>query len=321
MRVDRNRSPLAVLTIELAANRTTPADFDFLGRVLVRRLRITDTIGFLADRQVGVLLPDTSEAGAWKVASDICSVYPVGHDRPNCEVFVYPEDPTSRRDRTPQLDQEPAAENVANSIETLLAQPSPTWKRAIDVLGAMVGLVLSLPLFVVAGVAIKLTSPGPVFYSQLREGLGGRRFRIYKLRTMQQGADESQSDLRPHSVQDGPAFKMPNDPRTTWIGRWLRTASLDEIPQFWNVLRGDMSLVGPRPLPVQESLQCAPWQRQRLAVVPGMTCIWQVTGRSRVSFDEWMRMDLQYIRRRSFLCDMSLLISTAPSVVVSRGPR
>ena len=321
MRVDRNRSPLAVLTIELPANRATPADFDFLGRVLVRRLRITDTIGFLAERQVGVLLPDTSEAGAWKVASDICGVYPVGHDRPNCEVFVYPEDPSARRDRKPQLDEEPAAESVADSIETLLAQPSPAWKRAIDVLGAMVGLALSLPLFVVAGIAIKFTSPGSVFYSQLREGLGGRQFRIYKLRTMQQGAEESQSALRPHSVQDGPAFKMPDDPRTTWIGRWLRATSLDEIPQFWNVLRGDMSLVGPRPLPVEESLQCAPWQRQRLAVVPGMTCIWQVTGRSRVSFDEWMRMDLQYIRRRSFLCDMSLLLSTAPSVIVSRGPR
>lgn len=321
MRVDRNRSPLAILTIELPANREEPADFDFLGRVLVRRLRITDTIGFLAERQVGVLLPDTSEAGAWKVASDICSVYPVGHDRPNCEVFVYPEDPTSRRDRAPEVEQEPVDENVSASIETLLAQPSPTWKRAIDIMGAMVGLVLSLPLMFVAGVAIKLSSRGPIFYSQLREGFGGRRFRIYKLRTMQLGADENQSALREHSVQDGPAFKMENDPRTTSIGRWLRATSLDELPQFWNVLRGEMSLVGPRPLPVHESLQCAPWQRQRLSVVPGMTCIWQVTGRSRVSFDEWMRMDLQYVRRRSLLCDMSLLVSTAPSVVVSRGPR
>jgi lipopolysaccharide/colanic/teichoic acid biosynthesis glycosyltransferase len=138
---------------------------------------------------------------------------------------------------------------------------------------------------------------------------------------MQLDADERQSALREHSVQDGPAFKMANDPRTTRIGRWLRAASLDELPQFLNVLRGEMSLVGPRPLPVHESLQCAPWQRQRLCVTPGMTCIWQVTGRNTVSFDEWMRMDLQYVRRRSFLCDMSLLLSTAPSVVVSRGPR
>src|SRR6185436_15024651 len=124
----------------------------------------------------------------------------------------------------------------AASIETLFAQPTPVLKRAIDVLGAVVGLTLSLPILAVAGVAIKLSSQGPVFYTQLREGLGGRRFRIYKLRTMQQGADENKSALRKHSVQDGPAFKMENDPRTTWVGRLLRATSLDELPQFWNVL-------------------------------------------------------------------------------------
>src|SRR6476620_10204335 len=152
MRVDRNQSPLAVLTIELPASRATPADFDFLARVLIRRLRITDTIGFLAERQVGVLLPDTSETGAWKVASDICSVYPVGHDRPDCEVYVYPEDPTSRRDHTPENDQETVEEveeNVETSIESLLTQPSPRWQRTSDVFGAMVGLVLSLPVLAV----------------------------------------------------------------------------------------------------------------------------------------------------------------------------
>jgi lipopolysaccharide/colanic/teichoic acid biosynthesis glycosyltransferase len=320
MRVDRNRSPLAVLTIELPADRSTAADFEFLGRVLVRRLRITDTIGFLADGLVGVLLPDTSEAGAWKVASDICSVYPVGHDRPNCEVFVYPDDP-SKRDGTNQREKQTIENGASTSVESLLAQPNPKWKRAIDVLGAFVGLVLSLPVLIVAGAAIRLTSRGPIFYSQLREGLGGRRFRIYKLRTMRPGAELHQHLLRVHSEQDGPAFKMRDDPRTTWIGRWLRAASLDELPQFWNVLRGEMSLVGPRPLPVNESLQCAPWQRQRLAVLPGMTCIWQVTARSTVSFEEWMRMDLQYVRRRSLLYDLSLLLATGPSVVVSRGPR
>jgi lipopolysaccharide/colanic/teichoic acid biosynthesis glycosyltransferase len=333
MRVDRNGSVLAVLTIELPADRSRPADFEFLGRVLIRRLRITDTIGFCADRKVGVLLPDTSETGAWKVASDICSVYPVGHDRPNCDVFVYPEDKTSRRNQKTESDQEtvvdqpedtvaePDENKIASPIESFLADPTPAWKRAIDVLGASVGLALSLPIILIAGIAIKLTSPGPVFFSQWREGLGGRRFCIFKLRTMRTGADQNQAALRAHSVQDGPAFKMQNDPRTTWVGRILRATSLDELPQFWNVLRGEMSLVGPRPLPVHESLQCAPWQRQRLSVVPGMTCIWQVSGRSRVSFDEWMRMDLQYVRRRSFLCDTTLLLSTAPSIVASRGPR
>src|SRR3954469_9750750 len=132
MRVDRSRSPLAVLTIELPADRATSADFDFLARGLVRGLRNTDAVGFLARYQVGVLLPDTSEAGAWKVASDICDVYPVGHDRPNCEVFVYPDDSTPRRGRTSETDHEHAKENTATSIESLLIHPTPKWKRAID---------------------------------------------------------------------------------------------------------------------------------------------------------------------------------------------
>jgi lipopolysaccharide/colanic/teichoic acid biosynthesis glycosyltransferase len=130
-----------------------------------------------------------------------------------------------------------------------------------------------------------------------------------------------QSALLHHSEQDGPAFKMRDDPRTTWIGRWLRRTSLDELPQFWNVLCGEMSLVGPRPLPTLESLECLPWQRQRLWVVPGMTCIWQVRGRNTVTFDQWMRMDLQYSRRRSLLRDLQLIIATAPSIVLKRGPR
>jgi lipopolysaccharide/colanic/teichoic acid biosynthesis glycosyltransferase len=323
MRTDRNGSPLAILTIELSPERSTPADFDMLGRLLLRRLRITDTVGFLADGSVGVLLPDTSKAGGWKVASDICNVYPVGHDRPNCDVLVYPEEPSTRRDlptHTTHEDNEPT-ESKPMSVDSMLAQPNPLWKRSIDVAGAIVGLLLSLPLLIFAAIAIKLTSRGPVFYSQLREGLGGRHFHIRKLRTMRLDADLHKPALLEFSEQDGPAFKMSDDPRTTWVGRWLRMISADEIPQFWNVLLGDMSLVGPRPLPIGESLQCLPWQRQRLSVLPGMTCIWQVAGRNTVTFDHWMRMDLQYVRRRSFLYDLSLLASTVPSLVISRGPR
>jgi len=324
MRVDRNGSPLAILTIDLPQERSAAADFESLGRLLLRRLRITDTVGYLDDGRVGVLLPDTSKAGAWKVASDICNCYPVGHDRPNCDVLVYPEEPSTRRDlpthHPTNQDDEPT-ESKPISVDALLAQPTPAWKRAIDIAGAIIGLTLSLPLLVAAAVAIKLTSRGPVFYTQLREGRGGRHFQIYKLRTMRLDADLHQPALREFSEQDGPAFKMRDDPRTTWVGRWLRALSADEIPQFLNVLRGDMSLVGPRPLPIGESLQCKPWQRQRLSVLPGMTCIWQVAGRNTVTFDHWMRMDLQYVRRRSFLYDLSLLASTVPSLVISRGPR
>lgn len=320
MRVDRNHSRLAVLTIELPADRATPEDYEFLGRLLLRRLRITDTIGFLTDRRVGVLLPDTPKSGAWKVADDICSVYPVGHDRPNCEVIVYPDE-VHRREGAPQQDAISPEKPVSASLDTLLIQPIPVSKRAIDVLGATIGLVVASPLLLLIMAAIKLTSPGPAIYSQVREGLGGRRFKIYKLRTMRLNAEQLQHALREYSEQDGPAFKLGNDPRVTWIGRWLRRLSLDELPQLWNVLRGEMSLVGPRPLPVHESQECQPWQRQRLFVTPGLTCLWQVHGRNTVPFDEWMRMDLQYVRRRSLWCDLQLLLATVPAIVLQRGPR
>jgi lipopolysaccharide/colanic/teichoic acid biosynthesis glycosyltransferase len=321
VRVDRNGSTLAVLTIELPPDRAEALDFDFLGRMLLRRLRITDTIGVLSARRVGVLLPDTSKSGAWKVASDICSVYLVGHDRPNCEVLIYPEESSQRHDGAHQHEHEPATNGAPASVDALLAHATPAWKRTIDVIGAIAGLLMTAPLFVIVAAAIKLTSRGPVIYAQEREGLAGRRFWIYKFRTMRLNADADQSALRDYSEQDGPAFKMRNDPRTTWIGRWLRRTSLDELPQLWNVLRGEMSLVGPRPLPTRESLQCLPWQRQRLWVAPGMTCIWQVRGRNTVTFTQWMRMDIRYVRRRSLVCDGQLLLTTAPAIVFSRGPR
>jgi lipopolysaccharide/colanic/teichoic acid biosynthesis glycosyltransferase len=321
MRVDRNGSPLAILAVELPADRSETGDFEFLGRILANRLRMTDTPGFISGERIGVLLPDTPKSGAWKVASDICGVYPVGHDRPNCEVFVYPDDAAKWIDNKPQPAEEPAGDTAAAGIETLLMQRMPAWKRSIDVLGASIGLVLAIPLLLFVAAAIKITSRGPVLYSQEREGLVGRTFRIYKFRTMRPDADRLQTDLRSYSEQDGPAFKMSSDPRTTWIGRFLRRLSLDELPQLWNVLRGEMSLVGPRPLPTMESLECAPWQRRRLTVTPGMTCIWQVWGRNTVAFDEWMRMDLDYVRRRSFVFDAKLLLKTAPAILLHCGPR
>jgi len=318
MRVDRNGSPLAILVIELPATRRTSRDLAFLGRVLEGRLRITDTVGLLSDQRVGILLPDTSEPNAWKIASDICDVYEVGKDRPDCEVFVYPEAKREKANDTHRREKEPVA---VEPIETLFTYRIPAWKRAVDILGASFGLLLSAPVLVFAGGAIKLNSHGPMLFSQEREGQGGRRFRIYKLRTMRHDAESRKSSLREQSHQDGPAFKMWNDPRITRVGRWLRITSLDELPQLWNVLVGEMSLVGPRPLPMDESLQCASWQRQRLSVPPGITCIWQIQGRNMVSFEQWMRMDLQYLRKRSFAYDMGLLLQTVPALLFHRGPR
>lgn len=319
IRADRNHTRFAILAIELPKEYSARRDYLFLAKALRRRLRVTDTAGFLADGRVAVLLPETPQAGAWKVASDVCDRYRVGKERPNCEVYIYPDDSETNLESWSEEQQKVAAGSA--DLDSLFALRTPMVKRATDVVGATIGLILASPMLVAFGVVIKATSPGPVFYSQLREGRGGKRFRMYKLRSMQVDADRMQASLRAQSEQDGPAFKMTNDPRTTWIGKLLRKTSLDELPQLWNVLLGDMSLVGPRPLPVAESLQCASWQRRRLSVLPGLTCVWQVRGRSTVSFEDWMRMDLEYLRYRSFAYDVGLMLRTIPSLLLQRGPR
>jgi len=173
----------------------------------------------------------------------------------------------------------------------------------------------------VIAAVIRMTSPGPAIFRQRRAGFGGRPFTLYKFRTMRNDAEALKAQLKALSEQDGPAFKLKRDPRITRIGRILRETSIDELPQLWNVVKGDMSLVGPRPLPVDESDECVKWQRRRLDVTPGLTCIWQVEGRSRVTFDEWVRMDIRYIRRRRFWHDLAILFKTIPAVVLRKGAR
>ena len=183
-------------------------------------------------------------------------------------------------------------------LHELLVQPMPWWKRIIDLLGASTAISLFSPLILLSAIAIKLTSKGPIVFKQRRAGLGGQPFTIYKFRTMCNDAEVKKKELRKLSEQDGPAFKMVRDPRITRIGAFLRKTSLDELPQLFNVLKGDMSLVGPRPLPLDEQNAAETWQQRRLDVTPGLTCIWQIEGRSRVTFAEWVRMDVSYMRRQ-----------------------
>jgi len=169
-------------------------------------------------------------------------------------------------------------------------------KRAMDVAVSLVALLISAPLFILpSAFVIRLTSSGPVVFRQKRVGRNGRLFTLYKLRTMKADAERLKESLEARNEVDGPAFKMKNDPRVTGVGRILRKLSIDELPQLWNVLRGDMSLVGPRPPLPAEVAKYERWQRRRLSMRPGITCIWQVSGRSDVGFNRWMEMDLEYI--------------------------
>jgi exopolysaccharide biosynthesis polyprenyl glycosylphosphotransferase len=192
-------------------------------------------------------------------------------------------------------------------------------KRAIDIIISGLGIILLLPVFVVTAILIKITSTGPIFYLQKRVGLNGRRFILYKFRSMHKNAHEKLSELMEKNEMKGPVFKIRNDPRVTPLGWFLRKFSIDELPQLFNVFIGQMSLVGPRPPIPKEVAQYEPWQRRRLSMRPGITCLWQISGRNKIGFDEWMKLDLQYIDNWSLGLDLKILLKTIPVVLFGVG--
>lgn len=193
-------------------------------------------------------------------------------------------------------------------------------KRIFDMVLSGLGILILSPIFLAAAIAIKIEDPkGAVFYNQPRIGKDGRTFYCHKFRSMYSNADEIKASLMAQNEMDGPVFKMKNDPRITKVGKIIRKTSIDELPQLWNIFVGEMSVIGPRPLPVAEALACTPYQRQRELVKPGLSCYWQISGRSNVMFDEWIELDFKYIREQSFLTDMKIFFGTIPAVLTGRG--
>jgi exopolysaccharide biosynthesis polyprenyl glycosylphosphotransferase len=192
-------------------------------------------------------------------------------------------------------------------------------KRAIDLVGGVLGLVVAAPLIALVAVLIKATSPGPVLFTQVRSGLNGRTFPMLKFRTMVRDAEQRRHEVEHLNEMSGPVFKATHDPRVTRVGRWLRRTSIDELPQLINVVKGEMSLVGPRPPIPDEVARYERWQRRRLSMKPGLTCFWQINGRNAVDFGEWMRLDLRYIDNWSLALDLKILLATIPVVFSRRG--
>ncbi|HUP04407.1 MAG TPA: sugar transferase [Bryobacteraceae bacterium] len=193
-------------------------------------------------------------------------------------------------------------------------------KRAVDIAGALCGIVALGPLMLAIAAAIRLTSPGPAIFAQERYGLRKRRFRMYKFRTMLVDAEKRQAELEASNEVSGPVFKIRNDPRITAIGRILRRTSLDELPQFLNVLKGEMSLVGPRPLPERDVSRFGDaWLMRRFSVRPGISCLWQISGRSNTPFERWIELDLQYIDKWSLWLDFKILLGTLPAIIRGDG--
>jgi lipopolysaccharide/colanic/teichoic acid biosynthesis glycosyltransferase len=344
-RCDRNGRQFAVVVFDLAKVPGNGAAHQRLGGVLTDRLRRTDACGYLDDERLAALLPDTELEPAWTVANDIhratlttlpglaCAVYAYpsawwGADRDDGPRTGTPQGRSSGNGSSPRLDapvdapphDQPAARtSLPDQLRIVFSAPIPRWKRCMDVLGATTALVVLTPVIALTALAVRLSSSGPVLFTQPRVGKEGRIFTFWKFRTMSEDAAARKPDLRGRNEQSGPVFKMRRDPRVTPIGRLLRKSSLDELPQLWNVLKGDMSLVGPRPPTLDEVQDYERWHLRRLDLTPGLTCIWQVSGRSQVGFSDWVRMDLQYARQRSVLVDVMLLARTIPAVLSGRG--
>ena len=192
-------------------------------------------------------------------------------------------------------------------------------KRILDFTGALIGIILTGPVMLVAAIAIRVTDPGPVLFRQVRAGRNGRTFTMLKFRSMVMDAEKRKAELMHLNEMDGPVFKIQRDPRITGVGRFIRKTSIDELPQLFNILMGDMSLVGPRPPLPSEVDQYQAWQRRRLSVKPGLTGMWQVSGRNQIDFDEWMQMDLDYIDNWSLWLDIKIILKTIPAVVLRSG--
>jgi len=357
IRATRRNIPFCLVTLELTspsrrAGKQANKPFRRMVELVHRHLRVTDEKGWLGPNRCGVLLVDTPEMGGRAVVDrlgqlfattgldvqihlkvhdpdgfggddgDVSSTRTRRRDDPHNETWVRPagtevigaaDEPDHRVPQTAMVSVLPT-----DAISPLSPAVRRT-KRILDFVIASVGLVVTAPAVLVAILAIKWEDGGPIFFCQTREGYLGRPFTIYKLRTMVVGAERVQATLRSDSHRDGPAFKLKNDPRVTRIGKFLRATCLDELPQLINVLRGEMSLVGPRPLPWHESRACDRWHRRRLDVRPGITCIWQVDKSKAATFDDWMRMDLRYIDRIGVLEDLRLIARTIAVPVTGRG--
>jgi exopolysaccharide biosynthesis polyprenyl glycosylphosphotransferase len=218
-------------------------------------------------------------------------------------------------------------ELVGRPLLIFRTTPEDSWqnlaKQLLDFAGAIFGLVCLAPVFLIIAAAIKVAAPGPVFFQQKRSGQNGAPFTLYKFRTMVTNAEQFKQELEAMNEMTGPVFKVTNDPRVTPIGKFLRKWSLDELPQLFNVLRGEMSLVGPRPLPVDEVKRFENLaHRRRLSVKPGLTCLWQISGRNQISdFKEWVRLDLEYIDHWTFWLDLKILLLTFPAVLRGTGAK
>lgn len=347
-RVDRDGGYFGFVILRFTHLHDVRGQSIHLAKILHRRLRTIDEKGHLGYGRLGLMLPMTTQLGCELVLANVLRMASSAGIKVEGEALVYPErigrghsdgdhsqqehkqhEHTQPGDRAKDESAVGSSQGslagmrglnatTKSSVLAMMLPKYPLWKRTLDIMGAGIGLLISAPVLIACCLLIKSSSRGPILYCQQRTGYLGETFTIYKLRSMVDNADELKASLRESNERDGPAFKMRSDPRITGLGRFLRSTGLDELPQLVNVLRGDMSLVGPRPLPVDEAAQCAGWQRRREEVKPGLTCFWQLAKSRQIPFIEWMRLDLHYAQNASPTLDVRLIAKTFLSVFLGR---
>jgi lipopolysaccharide/colanic/teichoic acid biosynthesis glycosyltransferase len=301
--------------LEFAHEAAPEEAFSELFDIFTKRLRKTDVAGWTGSERVGVILPDTAAAGAEVLMKRIRAELTDRYPKPVCTISAYPSDRTAGE----PVGEAHAEPPVADPVRTILLGRPPMWKRILDVTGAGAALVLLSPLMLVIALLIKTVSRGPVFFRQERVGYRGHTFVCWKFRTMRVNADTGVHQRHFHDLMRSnvPMIKldMKNDGRLIPFGRTLRASGMDELPQLFNVVRGEMSLVGPRPCIRYEYERYQRWQKNRCDTPPGLTGLWQVSGKNKTTFVEMMRMDLSYTDRKSLLLDLMMLVRTVPAVL------
>lgn len=316
-RSDRNGGFFSLLDVTLS---DTPADPGILSllHVLKDRMRTTDAIGWLENGHVGVIMPDTTLEGAARLIEDVKSQLAADSAILDFTIYRYPETgQTGQHQPSCTLSSDTSA--GSSVFSRLTCKPIPIWKRSLDILGAILALILLCPLFVIIAIYIKIVSPGPVFFKQERIGYASRPFMCWKFRTMAFDTDPEQHKAHVTSlIRNRETWRKLDDRPDSGIipcGNILRKSGLDELPQLFNVIRGDMSLIGPRPCIVYEAAQFSLWHNRRFDIHPGLTGLWQVSGKNRTSFEEMMRLDIHYGRKRSFVRDAVIFFKTFPAVI------
>ncbi|MEZ6003177.1 MAG: sugar transferase [Planctomycetota bacterium] len=324
-RTDRNGRPFCMVIFW--AKDEPQYDLRPLAEFLRGQMRLYDLLGHLDQEHLAVLLPETPPEGAEQFAQNVRDAFDAGSSTIRHEICTYPlgqNDPgqgPGDGEELPVESHEPQAEPaLASDLSEAFLVPVSPFRRLVDILVSGSAILLLSPVYILAGLAVKLTTPGPIIFRQMRAGRGGKPFAFYKFRSMYIDAEARRAALADQNQHDnGPIFKMKNDPRITPVGKFLRKTSIDELPQLFNVLKGDMTLIGPRPPMLSEVEKYDLWQRKRLDMTGGITCIWQVSGRSEIKFDDWVRMDIQYQQKRSLWFDLKLLFKTIGAVVSGRG--